>query len=65
MFYARTTNTIVPPEGAMVIETKANRPIINELKEIVINMVALPREMLYVLQDKVTVELWARESHAM
>lgn len=56
-----TTNTIVLPEGALVTKNEANRPMIGTLKGIRINMVTLPRETLYVLQDGITVELQARE----
>ena len=59
------TNTIVLPEGALVIENKADRPMVSALKGVGINMVAFPRETLYVLQDGITTELWARESSAL
>lgn len=65
MLHARITNTIVLPKGALVTENKANRPMVNVLKGVRINMVVLPREMLYVVQDGVTAELRARENRAL
>ena len=44
---------------------EADRPTISALKDIKINMVALLWEMLYVMQDGITVELRARESHVL
>ena len=45
----------------MVITNEANRPTVSALKGIGINMVVLPRETLYILQDGITTELRARE----
>ena len=59
------TNTIVLPEGALVIENEADRPMVSGLKGIGINMAALTWETLYVLQDGVTVELRAKEGCAL
>lgn len=65
MLRAHMTNTTVLPEGALVTENGVNRPMVSALNGIGINMDALPRQTLYVLQDGVTTELWARESHAL
>jgi len=65
MSHANTTNTIVPPEGTLVTKNEADRPMVNALKGVGINMATLLREMLYVLQDGVTVELWAKKNHAL
>jgi len=62
MLCARTTNTIMLPEWALVITNEADRPTISALKGIRINMATLPWETLYILQDGITAELWARES---
>ena len=59
------TNTIVLPDGALITKNEANRPMVSSLKEVGLNMVALPRETLYLLQDGVTTELWAMESRAI
>jgi len=59
------TNTIVLPNGALIIENEANRPMVSGSKGIGLNMAALPWEMLYTLQDGVTAVLQARESHAI
>ena len=61
----RVTNMIVLPDGALTIENKSDRPMVIILKGVGLNMVVLPREMLYILQDKVTVELRTRESRAL
>lgn len=65
MLCARMTNTIVFPEGALVTQNETDRAMVSALKGVGINMAALPRETLYVLQDRVTVELRAREGHAL
>ena len=65
MLRARMTNTIVLLEGAIVTENEADRPMVRGLKGVGINMVALPRETLYVLQDGFTAELHASEVHAL
>ena len=65
MSCARMTNTIVLPEGALVIENEANMPMVSGLKGIGLNMAALPRETLYVLQDEVTAEMRAKEGRPL
>lgn len=65
MFHARMINTIVLPNGALVIENKVDSPMVNTLKGVGINMATLPWETLYVLQDRVTTKLSAREGHAL
>ena len=57
MLRAQMTNTIVLPDGALVIENEADRPMVTGLKGIRLNIVALPRETLYILQDGVTTKL--------
>jgi len=65
MLHARTTNTIMLPKGALVTENEVDRPMVSALKRVGRNMATLPQEMLYVLQDGVTVELRAREGCAL
>ena len=65
MLCAQMTNTIVLLDGALVTENEADRPMDSELKGIRLNVVALPQETLYDLQDGITIELWARESHTL
>lgn len=65
MFHARVTNTIMLPNGTLITKNEADGPMVSSLKGVRLNMVALPRETLYLLQDGVTAELWARESHAL
>lgn len=59
------TNTIVLPEGALVTSNEVDRPTVSASKGLSLNMAALPRETLYVLEDEITVELLARESHTL
>lgn len=61
MLRARVTNTIVFPNGALVIEKEVDRPMVRNLKGVRLKMVVLPWETLYLLQDGVTAELWAME----
>ena len=58
-------NTIVLQEGTLVTSNKADRPLVSNLKGLEVNLVALLHETLYVLQDGITAELQARESHAL
>ncbi len=53
------------PDGALTIEKEANRAMVSSSKGVRLNMVTLPREMLYLLQDRVIAELQAKESHAL
>jgi len=55
-------NTIVFLEGAIVAANVTDIFSVNMLKYLDLNLVALSREMLYQLQDGITVELRARES---
>ena len=65
MLHARVTNTIIMLDGALITEKEADRPMVNSLKGVGLNMVTLPWETLYFLQDGVTAELRARESRAI
>ena len=65
MLRTRVTNKIVLPDGALTAEREADRHMMSSLKGVGLNMVALPRETLYLLQDGVTTELQARESHTI
>lgn len=65
MLHTRMTSTIVLPEGALVTDNEVNRPMVSVVKGLGINMAMLPQEMLYVLQDRVIVEIWAREGHTL
>lgn len=58
-------NMIVLLDGALTIQNEANRSTVSSLRGVRLNMAMLPREMLYLLQDGVTIKLKARESHAL
>ena len=53
-------NTIVLPEGALTLENEIDKATVGRIKGLGFNLVALPRETLYLLQDGT--ELCARES---
>lgn len=65
MLRMQMTNTIVLLEGALVTSNEADRPSVSTLKSLGVNLVSLPRETLYVLQDGITAELRARESRVL
>lgn len=58
-------NTIVFPKGALVSSNTMDHMSLSMMKDLGLNMAALPRETLYQLQDEITRELWARESRAI
>lgn len=53
------------PKWALVTSNEADRPSISTLKGLGVNLATLLRETLYVLQDGITAELQARESHSL
>lgn len=55
-------NTVVFPDGALVTEYEADKPAISVMKGLRINLVVLPRDTLYMLQDGITTEVRAIES---
>jgi len=65
MLCARMTCTIVIPNGALMTENKADRPMVSSVKGVGLNMAMLSQETLYLLKDRVTTELGARESCAI
>jgi len=56
---------IVLPNGALIIEIEADRPVVSSLKGVGINLVTLPSEALYLLQDGVIMEMRAHEQHTL
>lgn len=65
MLHTKVTNMIVLPVGALTTENEVDKPMVNNLKGVGLNMVMLPRETLHLLQDGVTVKLRVWESHAL
>lgn len=61
MLHTRVINAVLLPNGANTTENKVNKPMVSSLKGVGLNMVALPQEMLYLLEDGATVELRAWE----
>jgi len=52
-------------EGYLVSSNAMDQFSISMLKGLGLNLATLPRETLYLLQDGITIELWARESHVI
>lgn len=50
---------------ALTVEAEANKATIKALKNVGLNLAALPSEALHTLQDGVIVTLWAREQCAL
>lgn len=65
MLHIRMENTIVLPEGALVLSNVMDRLSISMMKGLGLNLDALPQEMLYLIQDGIMAEMWARESCAI
>lgn len=51
--------------GALTTKTKADKPAINALKGVGLNLVVLPGEALHLMQDGVIVELTARKQRGL
>jgi len=62
MMRARMENTIVLPEGTLVAVNETDRFVVNMIKGLGLNLAALHQETLYLLQDAIMIELYARES---
>lgn len=65
MLHAYRTNTIVLPDGTLITKNEVDMPMVSGFKGISLNVVALPRETLYIFLDGVTIEIRAREGHAL
>ena len=46
MLSTKMTNTIVLPDGALIVENEADRAMFNILKGVELNMATLPQETL-------------------
>jgi len=62
---AKMANTIALLEGALRVDNTEERATIGRLKGLGLSLAALPREILYQLQDGVTTELHAREGRTV
>lgn len=56
---------IMLPDGAMTTKAEADRATISALKEVGLNLVALPSKALHTLQDDVITELRTREQSTL
>jgi len=65
ILHAWMENTIVFPEGAIIVVNVTDIFSISMLKGLGLNLAALSQETLYQLWDGITTKLWARESHAI
>jgi len=65
MLCVKASNVLVLPDGALNTKNVVDRPIVNILKGVGLNLVALPCEALHLLQDGVIAELRACEHCAL
>lgn len=65
MLCAKASSALVMQDGALTTENEADRPTINTLKGVGLNLAALSREALHLLQDGVIAELRAHEHRAL
>jgi len=65
LLQAKMANIIVLPEGALTTDNAEDRAAIGWLKGLGLNLSALPREILYQLQDGTTTELCARKGRTV
>ena len=61
MLRTKASSVIVLLDGALTMENEADRPLVNSLKGVGLNLPALPRESLHLLQDGVISGLDAHE----
>lgn len=61
MLRTKVSSVIVLLDGALTTKNEANKPTVNTLKEVGLNLAAVPSEALHLLQDGVIVELRASE----
>ena len=65
MLRTRMNNMVLLPDGALTTENEVDMTMVSSLKGVGFNMVVLPWETLYLLQDGVIVEFRAKESCAL
>jgi len=58
-------NTIVLPEGALLVKKEDDRATMSKIKGLGLNLAALLRDTLYKLQDGIIAELRAKEGHTI
>ncbi len=59
------TKNFMFPKGALVVANEVDRAIMGGIKDLSLNLAALPLEAMYQLQDGVIAELRAREGHVL
>ena len=65
MLHVKASNAIVLPDGVLTTKNEADRPTVNALKGVGLNLAVLPHEVLHLLQDGVILELRACEHYAL
>ena len=65
MLRTKASSVIELPDGALTTENESAKPTFSALKGVGLNLAALSREALHLLQDGVIAELRAREHHAL
>lgn len=61
MLHAKVSSVIVLLDGALITENEANMPTVITLKGVGLNLIALPREVLYLFPNPVISKLRACE----
>jgi hypothetical protein len=65
MLRTHTTNIIVLSDRALVTANEADQYTVSTLKGMGINMVALPQETLYVMQEYANIQCLETEAHEL
>jgi len=65
MLHSRIANTFVLPKGMLVVASEDDWAAMSSMKSVGLNLVTLPREILYQLLDEVITELHTQEGRAI
>jgi len=65
LLWAKMANSVALQEGAVTAETMEDRDVVGQIKGLVLNLVALLRDILYQLQVRATTKLHTREGHVV
>ena len=65
LLWAKMANTIALQVGALTADNVEDRAVVGWLTGLGLNLATLPQDVLYQLHDGTTMELRAREGHAV
>ena len=65
LLWAKMVNVVTLPEGSLIADNMEDRAAVGWIKGLGLNLAALPRDILYQLQDRMTTELCVREGRAV